>query len=176
MFRKLLIICGGIIFCAAFFTMARLSVNTRAEFLKVVHEINFLTGQSVEIMGDTPTLESVDKAKLLIDEQKNSINEKLRNFRDEGRCRENSEELFELNEAIDLNKIRIARIFNNFVAKARKDMSDLDDLRIQMWNKSKNIQSAKDIEILEQRSKQIEHNLAVIEAMKALMESYDKIS
>lgn len=176
MFRKLLIICVGSIFCAAFFMTARMTVNTRAEFLRVVLEINVLTDKSIEIMGDIPTLESVNKAKFFVEERKTSINEKLQNFRGEGRLRENSEEFLELNEAIDLNKIKIAQIFNNFVAKARKDMADLDDLRIQMWNKSKNRQSDKDIEILEQRSKQIEENLAVIESMKALMERYDKIS
>lgn len=176
MFKKLLIICVGFVFCAAFFMIARMSVNTRAEFLRVVHEINALTDKSIEIMGDIPTVESVNKAKLFIDERKTSINEKLQNFRSEGRLHENSEEFLQLDEAIDLNKIKIAQIFNNFVAKARKDMADLDDLRVQMWNKSKNRQSHKDIEVLEQRSKQIEENLAVIEAIKALMESYDKIS
>lgn len=176
MYRKLLIICIGVLFCVVFFLMAKETVNTKMEFQNVLQEINLLTDNSVEILGKSPTLESVNAAKQFIEQQGVPIKEKLLILRSQGRIREKSEEYLALNNALDVNKIKIAEIYNGFVEKARSDIKSLDDLNLKLWNKSKRNLSNKEIEILKQKSKQIEDNNAVIEAMEILMKSYEGIS
>lgn len=173
MMKKLMLIVVGIGVMALFIESARTTIKSKSEFLTVVHEISVLTDKSVEIMGNAPTLASVNQAKQFIDERKSSIKGKLQAFRNEGRLREKSGEYLQLEFAADSNKNKIAKFYDEFVEKANSDYETSIEEKEKL--EAKRTISRKDFEMLEKKSKLIKQNYEVIKAMDSLMASYKTI-
>ncbi|HMS39805.1 MAG TPA: hypothetical protein PKE69_06230 [Pyrinomonadaceae bacterium] len=174
MIKKLLILAVGLSFVALFFWSAWFSANTKSEFLGVINELDGLTDKSVEIIGNQPTLASVNEAKLFIDGRKAGIIEKIRGFRNEGRLREKSNDDIQLGYAAEDNKNKIAKVYDDFVDKAKNDIRSLDEEKERLLKANKKLSNA-DIDNLEQKSKLIEENIDVVKALDNLMTSYETI-
>ncbi len=172
--KKLMITVVGLGFVALFLMSAKMTVESKAGFMSVIREIDVLTDKSVETIGNQPTVMSVNQAKLLIEERKISIIEKLWVFRNEGRLREKSDEAIQLQYAAEDNKNKIAKIYDDFVNRAKNDIRSLDEEKERLL-KSKKELSDGDIAILEQKSKLIEENIDVVKALGDLMTSYETI-
>lgn len=172
--KKLIIIFIVLGLAALFLWSAKMIVKPQSEFLGVVHEINVLTDKTVSIIGQTPTLASVNLATQFVYDWKEITSEKLQGFRNEGRLRENSDEFLKLEFVANANKDKIAKIYDELVNKAKDDIRSLDDEKMRVV-KSKQTPSNEDIAILEQQSKSLEEKLDVIKAMDGLMTTYQTI-
>lgn len=172
--KKLMIMVIGFVLIALFLMSVKMSFDTKSKFMSVIREIDILTDKSVELIGNQPTVQSVNNAKGVIEEKKIGIVEKLRIFRNEGRLREKSEEYFQLEDAAGNNKNKIAKIYDDFVEKAKNDIRSLDEEKARMLKSNKKLSDG-DIAILEKKSKLIEENIDVLKALDDLMTSYETI-
>jgi len=172
--KKLIVAFLGLAFIGMFYLGVEDAVAKQSEFIAAIHEINILTDKSVDIMGNPPTLQSVNQAKQFIDEHKDSIREKLQKLRNDGRLGENSDEAARLEFEVGKNKEKIAIVYNDFVYKAKTDIKTLDEDSRKMMKAKKSL-SENDLKILEGKLNNLDANNDVIAAMDDLMKSYKMI-
>ncbi len=174
--KKMLLLLVGVCLLAVILVSADSSIKKKSEFVGTAHAINVLNNDLVKIMGEKPTIESVAQAQILVDQQSDSIKEKIKELRAAGRLRRNSDERVQLDEFINKQMDKIANYYENFADTGRDELESLNQLKSRyiaadFEGKPKmNLQN----EIL-QKTELIKANYDVITEMENLMKSLQSI-
>jgi len=138
--------------------------------------VNVLNNDLVKTMGEKPTLETVGQAQLLLVQQSPLIKEKIRELRDAGRLRKNSDERIQMDEFIVKNTDKIADYYENFADVAQADLENLNNLKDQYINAKLSATDSGNLrkDIL-QKNNLLKENVDVIKAMNVLMAGLESI-
>lgn len=174
--KKILLLLVGVCLLTVFLVSARSSIKEKSKVIGVVHAINTLNDELVKTMGEKPTLESIGQAQMLLDRRSNSIRQMIKELRDAGRLRRNSEGRIQLDEVVYKQMDRVADFYENFAETGRDDLESLNDLKSRyiaadFAGKSNTHLRA---EIL-QKTELIKANYDVIKAIENLMASLKSI-
>lgn len=174
--RKLFLLLVGVCLTGVVWACLNSTIKKNSKFIETIRAVNVLNNDLVKTMGEKPTLETIGQAQVLLDRHSPLVREKIKELRDAGRLRKNSDERLNLDECIAKNTDKLADYYENFADSAQADLEDLNDLKDQYINVKFTAADASNLrKQIISKNDSLKENLDVIKAMEVLMSGLETI-
>ena len=164
------------------------SANKNNEVKTIINELNGLTKNVVETLGDSPSLESIKKARQIFSERKDSLRNKIKVLKDTGKLRNYtaeedcskmnncSETAIEIDDCYKRNHNRLASINNNFLNAWNVDVDKSTNLIQELGKTSSAKEKLRLSTEIKNINKKIEANVVLMDELALLVTDYASIT
>ncbi len=157
------------------FVGVRIAVNKDSAVKNVINEMNGITKDAVQMLGEPLTIQKVQEAQKILDERKSGLVEKMADLKKSTDFSEKSEIANELNNCRAINKDKIAEIYNKYSNKSINDVKAINDLKNKLrFESSRKVIREINREI-DEKMKALEANIDLLDAMDKFVSNYELV-
>lgn len=148
------------------------------EINAVIVELNELTDFAVTSLGESPTLENIQKTQKVLEERKIPLKEKLSSLKLVDLERTNSDKANLVKESFDNNINKFIAIYQNLLKRWYGDLDSVNDLREKyrkLGSKASNSEREILVKEISAKRKAIEANIELLNALTETTETFKSI-